>query len=94
MCLVVAQEAHMCLVVAQEAHMCLVPLQAKNISITVKTMAVGISYLATFIFAANSAGLLGEARGAARGACHCHTTATPLPHYCHTTASAAAAELA
>jgi hypothetical protein len=34
--------------------------QAKNISITVKTITVGMAYLATFIFGANSAGLTGE----------------------------------
>jgi hypothetical protein len=33
---------------------------ARNISITVRTILLGISWLATFVFAANSLGLLGE----------------------------------
>jgi hypothetical protein len=32
---------------------------ARNISITVRTILTGISWLATFVFAANSLGLLG-----------------------------------
>ena len=35
-------------------------LQARNISITVRTLIQGLSWLATFIFSANAVGLLGE----------------------------------
>lgn len=35
-------------------------MQARNISITVRTLIQGLSWLATFIFSANAVGLLGE----------------------------------
>lgn len=38
--------------------------QARNISITVRTIILGLGWLATFIFAANSVGLAGEMRDA------------------------------
>ena len=44
-------------------------LQARNISITVRTILLGLSYLATFIFAANGLGLAGGAMGEAPGRC-------------------------
>jgi len=38
-------------------------LQARNIAITVRTIIVGLMYLATFIFSANALGLSGAASG-------------------------------
>jgi hypothetical protein len=35
-------------------------VQARNIAITVRTIIVGLMYLATFIFSANALGLTGE----------------------------------
>jgi hypothetical protein len=37
-------------------------LQARNISITVRTIILGFGWLATFIFAANAVGLTGEVK--------------------------------
>lgn len=39
-------------------------VQARNIAITVRTIIVGLTYLATFIFSANAVGLTGG------GACY------------------------
>lgn len=48
----------MVLITLPYAVLCAV--QAQNIAITVRTIIVGLLYLATFIFSANALGLTGE----------------------------------